>query len=377
MKKNKKLQLCLILGLTFGVMSGNAQYWSLTGNSGTNSTTNFLGTTDFQPLIFKADNLQKMTLRTCGAFLGIGTNDPYGTLHLHYNTESNGGFGRNCALLFASWAILGGNFPQGFNRILHITHPITGSGLNNGFSIAINGNNKDVLLRQNEEAKLRLEGLKGGLIVDTSGYIGIGTDVPRQKLHIVDGNILISRTSTRAPGSTNGSILFAADVNPQQSYANWGIEYLNSTNEGYGLNFWRCYNGGPGTYNYALFLADNGNVGVGVKNPQSKLAVDGTICAREIRASLSGSPCWPDYVFNEDYKLMSLSELEQYVATHKHLPEVPSAEDVTENGIQLGEMNAILLKKIEELTLHLIEQQKSINKLNEKIDDLEKDLKNK
>ena len=94
--------------------------------------------------------------------------------------------------------------------------------------------------------------------------------------------------------------------------------------------------------------------------------MDGSICAKEVRVSLSGSPCWPDFVFDKEYKLMPLTDLETYISTHRHLPNVPSAVEVEENGILLGEMNAILLQKIEELTLHIIQLEKRLAELENK-----------
>jgi hypothetical protein len=104
-----------------------------------------------------------------------------------------------------------------------------------------------------------------------------------------------------------------------------------------------------------MTIDENGNLGLGTPSTGSfKLAVEGKIAARELVVTLA-SP-WPDYVFDMDYKLPRLPEIEQYIKKNKHLPEVPSSEELKENGLSVGEMNAILLKKVEELTLHLIEQ---------------------
>jgi len=108
----------------------------------------------------------------------------------------------------------------------------------------------------------------------------------------------------------------------------------------------------------------NGNVGIGLTNPSEKLTVNGKVKAREIRVDIQDLP---DYVFKPDYPKLSLADLEKYIQQHQHLPEVPSAAEAEQNGIELGEMNKILLKKIEELTLHLIEQEKKIDALNDKI----------
>ena len=114
-----------------------------------------------------------------------------------------------------------------------------------------------------------------------------------------------------------------------------------------------------------------GNVGIGEKNPQSKLAVNGTITAKEVVVSTEG---WSDYVFKDDYKLMPLDELERSVRKNGHLPDIPSAEEVEKNGVSVGEMQAKLLQKIEELTLHVIEQGKELRQVKSKNEMLEKQL---
>ncbi len=90
-------------------------------------------------------------------------------------------------------------------------------------------------------------------------------------------------------------------------------------------------------------------------NPTA-LNVYGIINAREVKISLGA---WSDYVFEPGYKLRTLPDVEKFILTHGHLPEIPSASNVISNGVNLGEMNAMLLKKIEELTLYLIELQKN------------------
>lgn len=102
------------------------------------------------------------------------------------------------------------------------------------------------------------------------------------------------------------------------------------------------------------------NVGIGVVHPKSTLAVNGSITAKEFEATLDG---WPDYVFNDNYNLRPLKELENYIQVNKHLPEIPSEKEVLEQGVKLGEMNALLVKKVEELTLYIISMQKEIEVL--------------
>ncbi len=111
-----------------------------------------------------------------------------------------------------------------------------------------------------------------------------------------------------------------------------------------------------------LRIRYNGNIGIGTDNPQQKLSVKGKIQAEEIKVTTTSSD-WPDYVFEEDYKLNSLKDLEAFVKTNKHLPDMPTANEVELNGIQLGEMVKKLLKNNEELTLHVISLQKQIDDL--------------
>ena len=116
---------------------------------------------------------------------------------------------------------------------------------------------------------------------------------------------------------------------------------------------------------FPLAIYSNGNVGIGTDSPGSfKLSVEGKIGAREINVTATNP--FPDYVFHSNYSLRPLSEVESFVKENKHLPEIPSAAEVEKNGINLGEMDALLLKKIEELTLYVIELTNKIEKLENK-----------
>jgi len=109
----------------------------------------------------------------------------------------------------------------------------------------------------------------------------------------------------------------------------------------------------------ALTIHHEGNVGIGTKTPKEKLSVNGKIRAQEIKVEMAN---WPDYVFKKDYQLPTLEETESQIQLNGHLPGIPSAAEVKANGIEVGEMNAKLLKKIEELTLHLILKDKELAK---------------
>ena len=108
-----------------------------------------------------------------------------------------------------------------------------------------------------------------------------------------------------------------------------------------------------------LVVRHNGNVGIGTADPQAKLAVDGTVLATEVK--VKNDITVPDYVFEPDYDLATLSEIEAHIREYKHLPEVPSAADIRRDGLDLAEMNLLLLKKVEELTLHVIALKKELD----------------
>jgi len=120
-------------------------------------------------------------------------------------------------------------------------------------------------------------------------------------------------------------------------------------------------------------ITPEGFIGIGTTSPDALLTVNGTIHSKEVNVALTGPLA--DYVFDTNYKLMPLHEVEQFVNVNSHLPEMPSADEVSKNGLNMGEMQNKLLQKVEELTLYMIDQQKTINQQSAKIEELEKKLK--
>ena len=113
--------------------------------------------------------------------------------------------------------------------------------------------------------------------------------------------------------------------------------------------------------NKVMSINPNMSVSIGTNlNPTGyKLAVAGKIIAEELKVQLQTA--WPDYVFTNEYQLPTLQEVEKQIQENGHLENIPSACEVQENGIEVGEMNRLLLEKIEELTLYTIDQQKQLN----------------
>jgi len=117
----------------------------------------------------------------------------------------------------------------------------------------------------------------------------------------------------------------------------------------------------------AIYVQAGGNIGIGTSTPGSKLAVNGKIDCKEVEIYITG---WSDFVFDEGYQLKPLNDLENYIKENKHLPGVPTEKEAIENGISVGKMNAVLLEKIEELTLYVIDLKKENDKMKKEINDL-------
>ena len=205
------------------------------------------------------------------------------------------------------------------------------------------------------------------------GKVGVGTTNPQRTFH-VHGDILIS--------GHEGSIYFGNE--DQEQYLDngeWAIEFAPEYEGNQsGLNFWKPsgshnLSSEDGYGNYYLFINDDGNVGIGTGNLDAnyKLTVKGEILCTQVNITEINNI--PDYVFDTNYKLKSLlNEVEPFIIKNKHLPDVPSAKDIKNNGMNIGDMNVILLKKVEELTLYTIEQQKTIEIFKEQIEKLNKQV---
>ncbi|WP_420385501.1 hypothetical protein [Roseivirga sp.] len=182
--------------------------------------------------------------------------------------------------------------------------------------------------------------------LSTDGSIGIGINIPLAKLH-VKGNSGSSETQIN-----NVDGMFIENGGSLNSYY-----VLQTATTGGGKSF---------------SITNAGNVGIGTDTPDEKLEVNGTVRSKKVKVEASD---WPDYVFSPNFELRTLDEVEDFIEKNHHLPEVPSTQEIEVNGLDLGSMDATLLKKMEELTLYMIEMNKTIKDQGKRIEELEKENK--
>jgi hypothetical protein len=253
---------------------------------------------------------------------------------------------------------------------------------------------------------LNLTNGSNSLIVKSTGNVGLGT-----KNNILLSNGIMSIESGAAAGINNGLTLNSAhDYGSGAGTAASALSFTrNRTGDISAVSYNAQISGGntsettsQGGYlafstssdglslTEAMRIFKNGNIGIGTANPLNyKLGVNGSLIATSVTVKMYSD--WGDYVFKKDYHLPLLSEVKTYIDKNHHLPEIPSAQQIAKEGLNLGEINKLLVKKVEELTLYLIEkdnkqkeqdnllaqQQRQINELIQQVARLSKTNANK
>jgi len=188
-----------------------------------------------------------------------------------------------------------------------------------------------------------------------TGNVGIGTTSPSGQLEVwrPASNGIVTRFATKFD---NGQALDAVAVQTNSSQGYFSFDLSASI---------------PSWQNLVIPV---GNVGIGTVDPHGyKLAVNGNVIATSMTVKLYNN--WPDYVFKPNYRLPSLTAVKAYIDQNQHLPEMPSEQEVKDNGINLGEIVKIQTKKIEELTLYLINKDKQLEEQQKQIDALKEQLR--
>ncbi len=223
-----------------------------------------------------------------------------------------------------------------------------------------------------------------------NGNIGIGTTTPSYNLHIngslyaddmVTKNMFISSKETINGWSYSylqytGHSLIVGSKLGSHTHNRFELKPGGSSKGELHSTFQMYRSPSENTYNCIVqFTSQNGGVnyinsgkvGIGTTKPTEMLEVAGTIRAREVKIEINAGA---DYVFEKNYKLLSLSEVKEFVSENKHLPDIPSEKDMQENGLSINEFQINLLRKVEELTLYIIKQEDKINNLEKEMDRL-------
>lgn len=196
------------------------------------------------------------------------------------------------------------------------------------------------------------------------GNIGIGTNSPTHKFHvnIVDNVTQFKTYNYGSEITVNTSGGWARGYRLRNENDNSTVVFGGHNGAAFISTGFNPTNDATGYQNKKLIINSNGDIGIGTEVPDAKLTVKGNIHTNEVKVDLLGAIA-PDYVFKNNYHLKTLAEVENYINKEGHLPNIPSAKEMEQEGIKLKEMNLKLLEKIEELTLYTIQQEKRINQL--------------
>jgi len=332
-------------------------------------------------------NVRRLTIAANGK-IGIGTTTPAYQFHI-YNSGASADFGFDS---FNSNIYLGSRLYFGRSRGTSTSPLAVQDGDFLGF-LDFYGHDGTTTQRSGQII-VQVDGTpSSGIVPGALRFTTAGTDgVNRERMRInAAGNVGVAAT---APISifqvNNGPYKFSAGSCPGADL-NYGTSYIgfNAARIGSGNSAnWTIegdggHNGGGVIYTDVagnIYLSPIPSAGTATRTLTDldikssitfRVAANGTTYAKAITVTTTG---WPDYVFKKDYKLPSLSDLKAYIDQNKHLPEVPAASQVEKNGQNLGEMNKLLMKKVEELTLYLISeeqknktQQEQLNQLAEQV----------
>ncbi len=367
------LFLCTYLMSQNGNGNGNGQpnnQWKITGNDA--DTNNFIGTTNFQDIKFRTNNVEHLRLTKEGE-LGLGTTNPAAKLDVYGNVI--------------------------LRNLLRIPNTPLTSDLTNKFQLVVDafGNIEKTLIGNyppwnpplticdltNPDGTIGIinpywaSGLNKLYTQCPSVNVGIATTTPRVNLD-VRGNAFMNKLSLgSADPLAIEAYLHLKAIHSPVSIAKMILLESNEQEllslDYQGLLITKTIN----AEKIVINAPDNNESSFVIQTASQKLLQmdnNGLLHARKVKVD---TQIWPDYVFKDSYSLMPILEVEKFIEAENHLPNIPTEQEMVENGIDLSEMNVLLMEKIEELVLYSIDQQKQINQLIYQVQELGKTNENR
>ena len=325
-------------------------------------------------IVILAFSAASMSLKAQNSPFGIGTYNPNALLHIHQTEPEDDPV---LPPLLSGEGNRDHFFNDNYLTTLLFTNRNTDSMATDGF--LMKQDNLDMYFIQREDGRIEFKTPGGKMVLSSAGYFGFGDTIATHRFNVqgtarfgadvkmtqsltVDGTMFTNALSVGGTLNTTGSLT----VGSASSLGNLAVH--GNTSLEFGLTVGGATNlqGALTVYNHAIVGSTltvggattvNGTFSVG-----TGLFCDatGNMKVKHLKVTLVD---WPDYVFSGSHTLMPLGELEAYVGEHSHLPGVPTATEIEEGGADLGEMNKVLMEKVEELTLYIIDLQKQIDEL--------------
>ena len=379
------LVLVFISSLT-SVKAQYSDYWLVIGNAlgDDQCSTAQLGTSNKCPLRLVTDNKLRMIIKETGE-IGIGLETPSNMVHIHSSNSSNARdlrveelyqlrppFEWREPIKFTKSGEKGTNDEEkstnndakgfsttNFDRFFPSESSILLTNANSGFTasdgLKIISNNNDATFHLQESGNMTFKNTSGtSMVLSSSGDFYVDNSIRLVTIQ-ANGNMGIGMLPGTHRLSVSGDSYFTGYV---------GIGTIKPTQK-------FQVSGGNAHFEGNVYV--NNRIGINTVSPQCELDVRGTahFCKAVIKQS-----GWCDFVFEPDYKLPTLFEVDEYIKKHKHLPGIPSASEVEENGVDIGTMNVLLLQQLEEQVIHNINQQKDIENLKSELEMLREEFEN-